>query len=141
MAKNGHNNQGPSQRQLRVGEVIRRTLAGLLSRGDVHDPDLQRLMITVSEVRPTPDLRIATVFVLPLGGDNKAEAIEALKRNKHELRRAVGKVTKLKFTPDLRFLIDDSFDRMDETRRLFAQDDVQRDLQAPDVGEPDADES
>ena len=141
MAKNGHNNQGPSQRQLRVGEVIRRTLAGLLSRGDVHDPDLQRLMITVSEVRPTPDLRIATVFVLPLGGDNKAEAIEALKRNKHELRRAVGKVTKLKFTPDLRFLIDDSFDRMDETRRLFAQDDVQRDLQAPDAGEPDADES
>ena len=141
MAKNGHNNQGPSQRQLRVGEVIRRTLAGLLSRGDVHDPDLQRLMITVSEVRPTPDLRIATVFVLPLGGDNKAEAIEALKRNKHELRRAVGKVTKLKFTPDLRFLIDDSFDRMDETRRLFAQDDVQRDLQAPDAGEPDADEN
>ena len=132
MSKNLHSGQAPSQRQLRVGEVIRRTLAQLLAQGEIHDPDLNRLSITVSEVRPTPDLRIATVFVLPLGGGNKPEAIEALKRNKHELRRAVGKVTKLKFTPDLRFLIDDSFDRMDETRRLFAQHDVQRDLDKND---------
>ncbi len=130
MAKNPHTGKGPSQRQLRVGEVIRRTLAQLLSQGDSHDPDLNRLSITVTEVRPTPDLRIATVFVLPLGGGNKPEAIEALKRNKHELRRVIGKVTALKFTPDLRFLIDESFDRMDETRRLFAKDEVKRDLGA-----------
>jgi ribosome-binding factor A len=129
MAKNQHHDgPGPSQRQLRVGEVIRRTLAQVLAQGDIHDPDLNRMSITVSEVRPSPDLKIATVFVLPLGGHGREDAIAALKRNKHELRRFVGRKTALKFTPDLRFVIDDTFDRMDETRRLFAQDNVQRDL-------------
>jgi len=133
MAKNqNHDGPGPSQRQLRVGEVIRRTLAQVLAQDEVHDPDLSRMSITVSEVRPSPDLRIATVFVLPLGGQGRDEAIAALKRNKHELRRFVGRKTALKFTPDLRFLIDDTFDRMDETRRLFAQDNVQRDLHGDD---------
>lgn len=129
MAKNQHHDgPGPSQRQLQVGEVIRRTLAQVLAQGDIHDPDLNRMSITVSEVRPSPDLKIATVFVLPLGGHGREDAIAALKRNKHELRRFVGRKTALKFTPDLRFVIDDTFDRMDETRRLFAQDNVQRDL-------------
>jgi ribosome-binding factor A len=129
MAKNQHHDgPGPSQRQLRVGEVIRRTLAQVLAQGDIHDPDLNRMSITVSEVRPSPDLKIATVFVLPLGGHGREDAIAALKRNKHELRRFVGRKSALKFTPDLRFVIDDTFDRMDETRRLFAQDNVQRDL-------------
>ena len=129
MAKNMHHEgAGPSQRQLRVGEVIRRTLAQVLAQGDVHDPDLNRMSITVSEVRPSPDLKIATVFVLPLGGHHREEAIAALKRNKHELRRFVGRKTALKFTPDLRFVIDETFDRMDETRRLFSQGNVQRDL-------------
>jgi ribosome-binding factor A len=129
MAKNQHQDgSGPSQRQLRVGEVIRRTLAQVLAQGDIHDPDLNRMSITVSEVRPSPDLKIATVFVLPLGGHGREDAIAALKRNKHELRRFVGRKTALKFTPDLRFVIDETFDRIDETRRLFQQENVRRDL-------------
>ena len=129
MSRNNHNEgAGPSQRQLRVGELIRRTLSQVLAQGDVHDPDLNRMSITVSEVRTTPDLKIATAYVLPLGGDHRDEAIAALKRNKSELRRAIGKATALKFTPDLRFLIDETFDQMDATRRLFQQDNVQRDL-------------
>ena len=131
--KRFENSHGPSQRQLRVGELIRRTLSDVLMQGHVHDPELNRLSITVGEVRTTPDLRIATAYVLPLGGGHRKQAIAALKRNKHELRRAVGKAVKLKYTPDLRFLIDETFDQMDESRRLFGQEAVQRDLaKAPD---------
>lgn len=119
---------GPSQRQLRVGELIRRTLSEVLQRGDLHDPDIGGMMITVGEVRVTPDLRIATAYVLPLGGRNQDLALEALRRNKGELRHLVTKGTTLKFAPDLRFEIDDTFDRMDETRRLFADDHVRQDL-------------
>ena len=129
MAKNSHfSGAGPSQRQLRVGELIRRTLADVLNRGDIHDPDLNRMSITVSEVRTSPDLKIATAFVLPLGGQGREEAIEALARNKYELRRALGKEMTMKYTPDLRFLIDESFDRMDDTNRLLNSAEVKRDL-------------
>ena len=119
---------GPSQRQLRVGELIRRTLSDVLIRGDIHDPDLNRMSITVAEVRTSADLRVATAYVLPLGGQGKDEALDALRRNRHELRRAVTKDLTLKFSPELRFVIDDTFDLMDETRRLFAQDHVRQDL-------------
>ncbi len=119
---------GPSQRQLRVGELIRRTLSDVLNQGDIHDPDLNRLSITVGEVRVSPDLKIATVYVMPLGGDHRKEAIAYLKRNKGELKRALSKQTELKFTPDLRFLIDETFDRIDETRELFGREEVRRDL-------------
>lgn len=122
----------PSQRQLRVGELIRRTLSEVLARGDVHDPELNRMSITVGEVRTSPDLRVATAYVLPLGGRGAEEALEALRRNKGELRRVVSKKLTLKFSPELRFTLDETFDRMDETRRLLAQDDVQRDLAAPE---------
>lgn len=118
----------PSQRQLKVGELVRRTLADVLARGDVHDPDLTRFSITVSEVRMSPDLRQATVFALPLGGEGEAEAMEALERNKGELRRAVTREVKLKFSPDLRFVPDRSFDRMDATRRLLESGPVRRDV-------------
>ena len=129
MAKAKHpSGAGPSQRQLRVGELIRRTLSEVLSRGDIHDPDLNRMSITVGEVRTSPDLRVATAFVLPLGGQGRDEALAALRRNRHELRRAVNKALTLKFSPELRFVIDETFDRMDETRRLLGQDDVRRDL-------------
>lgn len=119
---------GPGQRQLRVGELIRRTLSEVLLRGDVHDPDLNRMSITVGEVRVTTDLRVATIYVLPLGGEGKDEVIKLLARNKGELRRIIGKKVALKFAPELRFQLDETFDRMDETRRLFAQDAVRRDL-------------
>ena len=129
MAKNlHHTGPGPSQRQLRVGELIRRTLAQVLARCDIHDPDLNRMSITVGEVRTSPDLRRATAYVLPLGGEHRAEALEALERNRHELRRAVAKAVSLKYSPELRFVIDDSYDRIDDARRLFAQDNVRRDL-------------
>ena len=123
-----HEGTGPSQRQLRVGELIRRTLSDVLARGDIHDPELNAMSITVGEVRTTPDLKIATVYVMPLGGGGRSEAIDALKRNRSELRRAITREMTLKYAPDLRFLIDDTFDRMDETRALFASDAVRRDL-------------
>jgi len=131
MAKNrSHDGQGPSQRQLRVGELVRRTLSDVLMRGDVHDPDLNRLSVTVGEVRVSPDLRIATAFVLPLGGDGQDQVIELLARNRGELRRLIGKKLELKYAPDLRFRIDETFDRMDETRRMFADDKVRRDVES-----------
>ena len=118
---------GPSQRQLRVGELIRRTLSDVLLRGDVHDPELNAMSITVGEVRTSPDLKVATAFVLPLGGKGRDEAIDALRRNRNELRRQVAKGLTLKFSPELRFRIDETFDQMDETRRLLNQDNVRRD--------------
>ena len=129
MAKNRfHDGAGPSQRQLRVGELIRRTLSEVLARGDVHDPDLNRLSITVGEVRTSPDLRVATAFVLPLGGKGQEDAVALLARNKGELRRVIGKKTGLKYTPDLRFRLDQTFDQMDETRRMLSEDRVRRDV-------------
>ena len=119
---------GPSQRQLRVGELIRRTLAEILAQGDVHDPDLDRMVITVSEVRVSPDLRVATVYVLPLGGHGQQEALDALRRNRGELRRIVTKKVAMRWSAELRFVIDDTFDRIDETARLLDQDAVRRDL-------------
>lgn len=136
MAKSNHiHGAGPSQRQLRVGELIRRTLSDVLARGDIHDPDLNRMSITVGEVRTSPDLRVATAYVLPLGGQGKDEALSALRSNRHELRRAVNKALTLKFSPELRFVIDETYDRMDETRRLLGQGNVQRDVQL----DPDTD--
>ncbi len=129
MAKNKfHDGPGPSQRQLRVGELIRRALSETLQRGEIHDPDLNRVSITVGEVTTSPDLKIATAYVCPLGGHAQTDIISMLARNKSELRRAVGKRLALKFTPDLRFRLDETFDRLDETRRLFAQESVRRDL-------------
>lgn len=129
MAKNRFNeNAGPSQRQLRVGELIRRTMSEILSRGDVHDPDLGRYLITVGEVRVTPDLRIATAFVLPLGGKDAEGAIEALNRNKGEIRRLISRQLTIKHSPELRFRVDDTFDQIDNTRRMFSDENVRRDL-------------
>ncbi|EBA02030.1 ribosome-binding factor A [Rhodobacterales bacterium HTCC2150] len=121
--------QGPSQRQLRVGEVIRRTLAEVLQRGEIHDPDLNRMSITVGEVRASPDLKIATAFILPLGGEGAEEALDLLRKNRHEIRRVISKKMKLKHSPELRFLIDVTFDRIDDTRRMLAQEAVTRDTQ------------
>ncbi|WP_291727966.1 30S ribosome-binding factor RbfA [Leisingera sp. F5] len=130
MAKNKfHDGPGPSQRQLRVGELIRRSLSEVLARGDVHDPDLNRMSITVGEVRTSPDLKIATAFVLPLGGKGQEDVLKLLARNKGELRRAVGKKLGLKFAPDLRFRLDETFDQMDDTRRMLSQDAVRRDTE------------
>lgn len=127
MSRKHHSAKAPSQRQLRVGELIRRTLAEVLMRGDVHDPDLAHVSVTVGEVVTSPDLRVAKVHVAPLGGGNAETVIAALNRNRAELRRAVDKVLSLKYSPELRFIYDDTFDRMDKARALFEQPEVKRD--------------
>jgi ribosome-binding factor A len=127
---------GPTQRQLRVGELIRRTLADVLNRGDIHDPDLNRMSITVGEVSCSTDLKIATVHVMPLMGSVSVdEAIAALSRNKHELRRRISAELTLKYAPDLRFRPDAVFDRLEESRRMFSDPVVQRDIAALDQPE------
>ena len=129
MAKNKFNDApGPSQRQLRVGELIRRALSDILMQGTIHDPDLNRISVTVSEVTASPDLKIATAYVCPLGGQGGKDLITLLAKNKSEIRRSISKKLTLKYTPDLRFRIDETFDRMDETRRLFSQENIKRDL-------------
>ena len=129
MAKNKFNDgPGPSQRQLRVGELIRRALSDILMQGTIHDPDLNRISVTVSEVTASPDLKIATAYVCPLGGEGGEDLIALLAKNKSEIRRSISKKLTLKYTPDLRFRIDETFDRMDETRRLFSQENIKRDL-------------
>ena len=129
MAKNKFNDGAPSQRQLRVGELIRRALSDVLARGDLHDAELNRLSITVGEVRTSPDLRIATCYVLPLGGKGKETVLKLLAKNMGELRRLVSKKTDLKYSPEFRFRLDETFDRMDETERLLNQDVVRRDIE------------
>ena len=129
MAKNKFSDgTGPSQRQLRVGELIRRALSEILMQGTIHDPDLNRISVTVSEVTASPDLKIATAYVCPLGGQGGEDLIALLAKNKSEIRRSISKKLTLKYTPDLRFRIDETFDRMDETRRLFSQENIKRDL-------------
>jgi ribosome-binding factor A len=128
---------GPTQRQLRVGELIRRTLSEVLQRGEVHSDILRAMSITVGEVRISPDLRVATAFVLPLGGKDADEALVALNRAKGELRHHVAKAVKIKFAPELRFILDETFDRMEATRRLLADERVQRDLNKPDSDSDD----
>ncbi len=119
---------GPTQRQLRVAELIRRRLSEILHQGDIHDPELNRMSITVGEVRCSPDLRNATAYVLPLGGNDRDEALAALRRNRVEIRRVVSKGLQLKFAPEIRFAIDETFDRLDDTRRMFSDENVRRDL-------------
>lgn len=126
---------GPSQRQLRVGELIRRTLSEVLARADVHDPDLNRHSITVGEVRTSADLKVATAYVLPLGGRDAEDALAALRRNAPELRHLVARALTLKYAPQLRFQLDETFDRMDDTRRLFADERVRRDVEGGSDGD------
>lgn len=131
---------GPSQRQLRVGELIRRALSEMLQRGDVHDADLNRLSITIGEVRVTPDLRVATVYAHPLGGEGKEDIIALLAKNKWELRQMINKKLALKHSPDLRFRLDETFDKMDETRRLFEQDHVRKDIERAEKRDADGEQ-
>ncbi len=140
MAKRSPSGSGPSQRQLRVGELIRRTLSDVLNRHEIHDPLLNAMSITVGEVSCSPDLKVATVYVMPLMGSVPVQdAITALARNKAELRHRVANELTLKYAPDLRFRADETFDRLDETRRLFEDPTVRRDLESPDPESPDED--
>jgi ribosome-binding factor A len=119
---------GASQRQLRVGELIRHALADMLARGDVHDPVLEGHMITVPEVRMTADLRLATIYVMPLGGRDAEAVLDALERNKRYLRGELAHRVNLKFAPEIRFRIDERFDEAERIEKLLRTPGVQRDL-------------
>jgi ribosome-binding factor A len=119
---------GGSQRQLRVGEIVRHAVADILAQGGVHDADLEGHIITVPEVRMSPDLKLATVYVMPLGGKDTEIVLAALARNKKFLRGEVAHRVNLKFAPDLRFRVDDRFDEAERIEKLLRTPAVQRDL-------------
>jgi ribosome-binding factor A len=118
----------PSQRQLRVGELVRHALAEMLARGDVHDPVIEGHLITVPEVRMSPDLRLATVYVMPLGGRDTDAVLAALERNKKYLRGEIAHHVNLKFAPEIRFRLDERFDEAERIEKLLRTPAVQRDL-------------
>ncbi len=122
---------GGSQRQLRVGETVRHAIAEILSHGSVHDPELEGHIVTVPEVRMSPDLKLATIYVMPLGGRDTDVVIAALERNKKFLRGEIAHRVNLKFAPDVRFRVDERFDEAERIEKLLRTPAVQRDL-APD---------
>ena len=128
----GHTAKGPSQRQLRVGELVRKELSDVLTRGEVSDPELAGIIITIPEVRMTPDLRNATGYVKPLLGRDEDEVVTALRQNTAYLQREVARRLGLKFAPKLKFRPDDSFDEADQIERLLSDPKVARDLDGQD---------
>jgi ribosome-binding factor A len=120
--------RAPSQRQLRVGELVRHALSEILSRGEVRDPELTGVTVTVPEVRLTPDLKRATAFVMPLGGAKPEQIAAALERNRRFLRGAVARRVELKYAPELHFRVDTSFDQGARIDALLSSPEVRRDL-------------
>src|SRR6201989_1551736 len=126
---------GGSQRQLRVGETVRHAVAEILAHGNVHDADLEGHIITVPEVRVSPDLKLATIYVMPLGGRDTDIVVAALERNKKFLRGEVARRVNLKFAPDIRFRVDERFDEAERIEKLLRTPAVQKDLEQ----DPDSD--
>jgi ribosome-binding factor A len=124
-SRGGH---APSQRQLRVGELIRHALADILQRGEVHDPDLEGMVVTVPEVRLTPDLKLATIFLMPLGGKGADTVVATFERHKRFLRGEIAHRINLRYAPDLRFELDRSFGEGDKIDALLRKPEVKRDL-------------
>jgi ribosome-binding factor A len=138
MSRDHHRESGresgsaPTQRALRAGEVIRHAIAEILSRGEVHDPVIQGHLITVPEVSMTADLRLATIYVIPLAGRDAKEVLAALERNKRYLRGEIARRVNLKFAPDIRFRIDERFDEAERIEKLLRTPQVKRDLGGAD---------
>jgi ribosome-binding factor A len=128
--------RGPSQRQLRVGELLRHALSEVLRDSNIRDPDLS-VPVTITEVRPSPDMRHASVFCQPLGGQNTKTVVDALNRHRGYFRGELGKRIELKFTPELRFLEDTSFAEAERIAKLLNSERVARDLKSS--GEADGD--
>jgi ribosome-binding factor A len=122
---------GPTQRQLRVGEMLRHALADVLRRDEIRDPDLLGVSVTITQVKPSPDMRHATVFCEPLGGKNAKAVVAALNKHKGFLRGEMGRLIALKFTPELRFVEDESFAEAQRIETILKSEAVQRDLSAP----------
>ena len=123
---------GPSQRQLRVGETLRHALSDVLVRGDIRDADLAGVSVTITQVIPSGDMRYATAFCEPLGGKNADKIVSALNRHKAYLRGEMGRLIALKFTPELRFVEDQSFAEAEKIETILKSERVQRDLKASD---------
>lgn len=119
---------GPSQRMLRVGELVRHKISELLIRGEIHDDTLAGVLVTVPEVRMSPDLKLATVYVMPLGGEAIEPVLKALDRNRRFIRGEIAKAVNLKFAPDVRFRVDRSFDEGMRIDRLLDSEQVRRDV-------------
>ncbi|HUJ38492.1 MAG TPA: 30S ribosome-binding factor RbfA [Hyphomicrobium sp.] len=122
------NNAAPSQRQLRVGELIRHKLAEMLSRGEIHDDVLASHVVTIPEVRLSPDLKLATAYVIALGGTDTEAVLEALTRHKRYIRAEIAHAVNLKFAPDIRFRSDETFAEASRIDALLASPKVRRDL-------------
>ena len=135
--RHGRRDLGPSQRQLRVGEALRHALAEILRRNDIRDPDLEGVSVTITQVKPSPDMRYATVYCEPLGGQNAKEIVAALNKHKGFLRGEMGHMIATKFTPDLRFVEDESFAEAKKIEDILRSPEVQRDLAAPGEEEDD----
>ena len=120
--------KGPSQRQLRAGELVRHALVEIFREEEINDPVLAGVSVTVTEVRVNPDLRHATVFVEPLGGENADEVVKALNKHSRFVRGHLGRAIELRFTPDLHFRHDESFNEAARMARLFDDPRVRRDL-------------
>lgn len=123
---------------LRVAELVRHAMARMLARGGINDPVLEKHVVTVSRVKMSPDLKLATVYVMPLGGKDETEVISALDRHKKFLRGEIAHELNLKFAPDIRFRIDDSFDNVSRIDAILNSERVKRDLEAPDEDAQDA---
>ena len=133
--KQHHRDNGPgggSPRQLRVGELVRHALADMLTRGEIHDPVIEGHLITVPEVRMTADLRLATIYVMPLGGRDADEVVAAFDRHKKFLRAELAHRINLKFAPDIRFRVDERFAEAERIDKLLRSPEVQRDLKHED---------
>ena len=135
MARHKHHREstpGGSQRQLRVGELVRHALADMLTRGDVHDSVIEGHLITVPEVRMSADLRLATIYVMPMGGRDADAVVKALERNKKFIRADIAHRINLKFAPDIRFRVDDRFAEAERIDKLLRSPEVARDLDKDD---------
>jgi ribosome-binding factor A len=143
MARQHHreHSAGGSQRQLRVGELIRHELAEMLSRGDIHDPVIEAHLVTVPEVRMSPDLRLATIYVMPLGGRDATDVVDALERSKRYVRGEIARRVNLKFAPEIRFRADERFDEAERIEKLLRTPVVQRDLKSEKQSGDEKDES
>jgi ribosome-binding factor A len=134
--KRDHNKpSGPSQRMLRVGELVRHALAGLFTRGEIDDPVLEGVVVTVPEVRMTPDLKLANAYIMPLGGERAEEIAEALNRHRKFIRGRVAPELELKYAPEVRFFVDTTFEEFGRIDALLRTERVQRDLQGDDEDE------
>ena len=138
-SRHDRSEMGPSQRQLRVGEMLRHALAEILRRNEIRDAELDGVSVTITQVKPSPDMRYATVYCAPLGGSGKdaQPIVAALNRHKGFLRGEMGKMITTKFTPDLRFVEDQSFAEAEKIENLLKSPQVQRDLHASEQDEPD----